>query len=83
MIDNEKKFDAFVCATGTGGFQLASRRTYKKCFAADLQGSGVFNKVTRGVMFSNVEREGTRKRNPYDTITEGVGINRIRKTTAV
>ena len=43
----------------------------------------MFNKVTRGVMFSNVEREGTRKRNPYDTITEGVGINRITKNNAL
>ena len=34
-------------------------------------------------MFSNVEREGTRKRNPYDTITEGVGINRITKNNAL
>ena len=89
MIDNEKKLDAFVCATGTGG-TLAGVATYLqkmqpsiKCFAADPQGSGVFNKVTRGVMFSNVEREGTRKRNPYDTITEGVGINRITKNNAL
>ena len=88
-INNGKKLDAFVCATGTGG-TLAGVATYLqkmqpsvKCFAADPQGSGVFNKVTRGVMFSNVEREGTRKRNPYDTITEGVGINRITKNNAL
>ena len=83
------KLDAFVCATGTGG-TLAGVATYLqkmrpdiKCFVADPPGSGVFNKVQRGVMFSKVEREGTRKKNPYDTITEGVGINRVTKNNAL
>jgi cysteine synthase A len=37
----------------------------------------MFNKVTRGVMFNKVEAEGKRLKNPFDTITEGVGINRL------
>ena len=81
--------DAFICASGTGG-TLAGCAAYLqkmnpriKCYAADPQGSGIYNKVARGVMFSTVEREGTRKRNPYDTITEGVGINRITKNNAL
>jgi cysteine synthase A len=44
---------------------------------ADPEGSGLFNKIKYGVMFSNTEREGTRRRQQVDTIVEGVGINRI------
>ncbi len=32
--------------------------------------------VTRGVMYTRQEAEGKRLRNPFDTITEGIGINR-------
>lgn len=41
------------------------------------QGSGLYNKVTRGVIYDRVEAEGLRLRNPFDTITEGIGINRL------
>lgn len=44
---------------------------------ADPEGSGLYNKVRNGVMFSNTEREGTRRRQQVDTIVEGIGINRI------
>ena len=43
----------------------------------DPQGSGLYNKVTRGVMYAREEAENTRLRNPCDTITEGVGVNRV------
>lgn len=33
--------------------------------------------VTRGVLYTREEAEGTRLKNPYDTITEGVGLNRL------
>jgi cysteine synthase A len=44
---------------------------------SDPEGSGLYNKVKHGVMFSNTEKEGTRRRQQVDTIVEGVGINRI------
>jgi len=40
----------------------------------DPPGSGLFNKVTRGVMYTKEEAEGKRLKNPFDTITEGIGI---------
>ena len=43
----------------------------------DPPGSGLFNKVTRGVMYTKEEAEGRRLKNPFDTITEGIGINRL------
>jgi len=32
--------------------------------------------VMRGVMYTKQEAEGKRLKNPFDTITEGIGINR-------
>ena len=77
------RVDTFVCAAGTGG-TLAGIATYLKerdptvgCYLVDPPGSSLYNKVTRGVMYTREEAEGKRLRNPFDTITEGVGINRL------
>ncbi len=48
-----------------------------KVVLADPQGSGLYNKVKHGVMYSSTEREGTRRRQQVDSIVEGIGINRI------
>ncbi|KAK7299934.1 hypothetical protein RJT34_10763 [Clitoria ternatea] len=77
--------DAFVAAAGTGGTVAGVSRFLQeknpniKCFLIDPPGSGLFNKVTRGVMYTKEEAEGRRLKNPFDTITEGIGINRITK----
>ncbi|XP_057765475.1 cysteine synthase 2 isoform X3 [Salvia miltiorrhiza] len=77
------KLDAFVAAAGTGGTVAGVSRYLKekdssiKCFLVDPPGSGLFNKVTRGVMYTREEAEGRRLKNPFDTITEGIGINRL------
>uniref|UniRef100_A0A0C9S3B9 cysteine synthase n=1 Tax=Wollemia nobilis TaxID=56998 RepID=A0A0C9S3B9_9CONI len=74
---------AFVAAAGTGGTLAGISRFLQdknpdiKCFLIDPPGSGLFNKVTRGVMFTREEAEGKRLKNPFDTITEGIGINRV------
>lgn len=44
---------------------------------ADPSGSGLYNKIKHGVMFSPTEKEGTRRRQQVDTIVEGIGINRL------
>ncbi|PSR87413.1 pyridoxal-phosphate dependent enzyme [Coniella lustricola] len=77
---------AFVCGAGTGG-TISGVATYLKEHAkmgdavqvvlADPQGSGLFNKVKYGVMYSPTEKEGTRRRQQVDTIVEGIGITRI------
>lgn len=77
------KADAFVCAAGTGGTLAGVARFLKdknpdiRCYLVDPPGSSLYNKVTRGVMYTREEAEGKRLRNPFDTITEGVGINRL------
>lgn len=74
---------SFVAAAGTGGTLAGVSRFLKekdpniKCFLIDPPGSGLFNKVTRGVMYTREEAEGRRLKNPFDTITEGIGINRL------
>ncbi|KAK3425271.1 hypothetical protein EUGRSUZ_F02054 [Eucalyptus grandis] len=75
--------DAFVAAAGTGGTLAGVSRFLQeksqkvKCFLIDPPGSGLFNKVTRGVMYTKEEAEGRRLKNPFDTVTEGIGINRL------
>lgn len=74
---------AFVSGAGTGGTiagvsaALKARHPGVRVVLADPQGSSLFNKVKRGVLYTWHEAEGKRLRNPFDTITEGVGLNRL------
>ena len=45
-----------------------------KCFLIDFPSSGLFKKVTRR---GNAHLRGRRMKNPFDTITEELGINRL------
>lgn len=77
------QLDAFVAGAGTGGTLSGVALALKplipglKVVLADPQGSGLFNKVKYGVMFSPTEAEGTRRRHQVDSIVEGIGINRL------
>jgi cysteine synthase A len=79
------ELDAFVAGAGTGGTLSGVARYLKddqkmaslKVVLADPQGSGLYNKIKHGVMYSPTEREGTRRRQQVDTIVEGIGINRV------
>lgn len=77
------RVDAFVSGAGTGGTiagvsaALKRRRAGVQVFLVDPPGSGLYNKVTRGVMYAAEEAEGRRLRHPFDTVTEGIGINRV------
>lgn len=75
--------DAFVAGAGTGGTISGVALALKplipdlKIVLADPQGSGLYNKIKYGVMFSATEAEGTRRRHQVDSIVEGIGVNRI------
>ena len=76
---NNHSFDDFVAEVDTCiccCFQQEKNPNIK-CFLIDPPGSGLFNKVTRGVMYTKEEAEGRRLKNPFDTITEGIGVNRM------
>ncbi|CAI9271868.1 unnamed protein product [Lactuca saligna] len=46
-----------------------------KCYLVDPLGSSLFNNVTRVVMYTREDAKGKRLKNPFDTVTEGIGIN--------
>ncbi|KAL9940206.1 hypothetical protein V8E36_000911 [Tilletia maclaganii] len=58
-----------------GGLKAATEGI--KVVLADPQGSGLYNKVKYGVMYSATEAEGTRRRYQVDTMVEGIGLNRL------
>src|ERR1700733_7926844 len=68
---------------GTGGTisgiseYLLPRLPELKVVLADPQGSGLYNKIKYGVMYSPTEREGTRRRHQVDSLIEGIGLNRL------
>ena len=77
------QIDALASGAGTGGTIAGCSRALKrhnpliKVYLIDPPGSSLYNKVTRGVMYTSEEREGHRLKNPFDTITEGMGLNRL------
>jgi cysteine synthase len=87
------KLDAFVSGVGkslvhdddegTGGTitgvleYLVPRLPRLLIVLADAQGSGLYNSIKHGVMYSSTEKEGTRRRHQVDSLVEGIGLNRL------
>ena len=77
------ELDAFVMSAGTGGTiagvasYLKEQRDNIRVVLADPQGSSLFHKVNAGVLYTSEQSERTLRRHRYDTITEGIGLDRV------
>eukprot|EP00912_Choanoflagellata_sp_UC4_P001380 UC4_evm1s856 len=77
------KVDAFVMSAGTGGTiagvgsYLRERDPNIRVCLVDPPGSSLYHRIMHGVLYSPEQAEKTLKRNRYDTITEGIGIDRM------
>lgn len=77
------RLDAFVMAAGTGG-TLAGVGCYLRQMDAavrvalvDPPGSALYHRVASGVLYAPEQAERRLRRNRYDTITEGIGLDRL------
>jgi len=80
--------DCFVMSAGTGGTlsgvarYLKEQNTNCKTVLVDPPGSVLFNKVEHGVAFASQQRESQLLRHRYDTIAEGIGLDRVTRNFA-
>lgn len=79
------KIDSFVMSAGTGGTiagvscYLKSKNPNIKVVLADPQGSSLFQRVQYGVCYTGEQCEKKIRKHRYDSIVEGVGLDRITK----
>lgn len=78
-----RRLDAFVMSSGTGG-TIAGMATYLKeqrasteIVLVDPPGSSLYHKVEHGVAFATEQRERHLRKHRYDTLAEGIGLDRI------
>ena len=79
------KVDAFVMSSGTGGtisgvgrhFKSHNCNPYCKVVLVDPPGSALFSKIKFGVAYASQQSERTLRRHRYDTLAEGIGLDRV------
>lgn len=84
ILQDAPNLNVFVAAAGTGG-AIAGISAYLKqalsrkvtCILADVQGSALTSKINHGILYHSYDREGHRVKHPVDTVTEGIGLNRL------
>lgn len=78
------RMDAFVMSSGTGGTIAGVGRYLKeqsrgKCrvVLVDPPGSALYHRIKHGVAYAPQQRERGMKRHRYDTLAEGIGLDRM------
>ena len=83
LEQTNRSINVFVASAGTGGTiaGVSSRLKIElgkvTCILADPQGSALASRINAGTLFNVKDKEGFRSRHPFDTITEGIGLNRL------
>ena len=75
--------DAFVMSSGTGG-TIAGVATFLKeqrqaieIVLVDPPGSSLYHKIEHGVAYTMEQQEQTIRKHRYDTLAEGIGLDRV------
>ncbi|CAM9722232.1 unnamed protein product [Phaeothamnion confervicola] len=77
------RIDAFVMGAGTGGTIAAAavflreRGSGADVWLVDPPGSSLFHAVRHGVCYAPQQAERTLRRHRYDSVVEGIGLDRI------
>jgi cysteine synthase A len=78
------QMDAFVMSSGTGGTIAGVAKYLKsvvqnKCrvVLVDPPGSALYHRIHHGVAYAPQQRERAMKRHRYDTLAEGIGLDRM------
>ena len=86
--NKDVQVDAFVMSSGTGGTIagvgafLKTKNPNIQVVLVDPPGSSLYNKIKYGVAFSLEQKEQCLRRHRYDTIAEGVGLDRVTRNFA-
>jgi cysteine synthase A len=77
------RVDAFVMSSGTGGTiagvgtYLKERNSSVQIVLVDPPGSALYHKIEHGVAYALEQRERTLRKHRYDTLAEGIGLDRV------
>ena len=82
--------DAFVMSAGTGGtisgvgkYLKTKTNGHVQIVLVDPPGSSLYNRIEHGVAYAPQQAEQGLKRHRYDTVAEGIGLDRITRNFAV
>lgn len=80
--------DAFVMSSGTGGTLagigtfIRQHRPSCRVVLVDPPGSALYNKINFGVAYTAEQQERSLLRHRYDTLAEGIGLDRVTRNLA-